>query len=269
MTAAHGLSGPSGDRTKARALAVVMHVAFIALLVFGVSWPKKPEMPVTADLWSSLPQMPQPQPEVAVAPVPPEPKPAPKVTPPPVPKTEPAPVPKPDIALRDKEKKHTEPKATPKPEPRVEPKPEPKKREDDTAKRERERERERKLAEAETEAKAAAEKAARDKASVAERAAKAAAAARENQKYINGIRGKVYARVALPPDLQGNPETEFSVSLLPGGELLEVVLRKSSGNAAYDAAVEKAIRQAQPFEVPSGELFQQYFRQFPMVFRPR
>lgn len=267
MTPVHGMSVSSGDKAKARALAIAMHVAFVVLLVFGVSWQKKPEAPVMADLWSSLPQLPQPKPEAVEPPEPaPPPRPAPKVTPPPVRKAEPAPSPKPDIALREKDKKKkAEPKPEPKAEPRPEPKPEPKRREDDSAKRERDR----KLAEAETEAKAAAEKAAQDKAAAAERAAKAAAAARENQKYINGIRGKVYARVALPPDLQGNPEAEFVVSLLPGGELLNVTLRRSSGNAAYDAAVERAIRQAQPFDVPGGEQFQQYFRQFPMVFRPR
>ena len=267
MSATVNAPGMHSDKAKARALAIVMHVAFIVLLIFGVSWQKKPETPAMADLWSSLPPMVQPvqpaQPKLDVTPpVPPDPKPVPKVTPPPVPKAEPVPTPKPDIALRDKDKdKEKKKKAEPKPEP----KPEPKKREDDSAKRERDR----KLLETEAETKAASEKAAADKAAAVERAAKASAAARENQKYISGIRGKVYARVAMPPDIQGNPEAEFVVSLLPGGELLGVTLRKSSGNPAYDAAVERAIRQAQPFDVPSGEQFQQYFRQFPMVFRPR
>ncbi len=268
VNTAAGLSVTRGDKRTARLLAIVMHAAFVVLLIFGVSWQKKPPEPVMADLWSNLPQLLQPkpveQPEVEPAPklAPP---PAPKVAPPPVPKVVPAPASKPDIALQDKDKKK---KVEPKPEPKVETKPEPKpkpeakKAEDDTARREAQR----KAAEAEKEAQ---EKAAAEKAAAAERAAKAAAAARENQKYIGGIRGKVYARVALPPDLQGNPEAVFVVSLLPGGELLNVVLRTSSGNPAYDAAVERAIRQAQPFDVPSGEQFQQYFRQFPMVFRPK
>ncbi len=258
-----------GDKGKARALAIVMHAAFIVLLVFGVSWQKKPEAPVMAELWSQLPSLPQPKLDPVMSPERPPP-PAPKVTPPPpVPKVVPVPAPKPDIALRDKDKekkKKAEPKIEPKPEPKPEPKVEPKKREDDSARRERERKLD---AEKEAVARDTAEKAAAEKALAAERAAKASAAARENQKYVSGIRGKVYARVALPPDLQGNPEAEFVVSLLPGGELLNVTLRKSSGNPAYDAAVERAIRQAQPFDVPSGESFQQYFRQFPMVFRPR
>ena len=120
---------------------------------------------------------------------------------------------------------------------------------------------------AQREARAAEDKAASERAAV-ERAAKAAAA-REAEKYIAGIRTKVYGRVALPNDLQGNPEAEFMVSLLPGGDLENVIMRKSSGNPAYDAAVERAIRQAQPFTVPAGDEFQRNFRRFAMTFRPQ
>ena len=126
-----------------------------------------------------------------------------------------------------------------------------------------EREAQRKQAEADREA--AEAKAAADKAA----AEKAAAVRASLGKYISGIQAKVWARVALSPDLQGNPEAEFVVSLLPGGELLNVSMRRSSGNPAYDAAIERAIRAAQPFSVPTGEEFQRYFRSFPMVFRPQ
>ncbi len=254
--------GMHNDKTKARALALAMHAAFIVLLIFGVSWQRKPESPVVADLWSSLPPMaPTVQPKVET---PPEPQPAPRVEPPPVPKAEPVPIPKPDIALKAKEK---EKKAEPK-------------KADDKAAREKAAEAKRaaeerdaklkKLLEAEkvTEAKAAMEKAAAAERAATEQAARAAAA-RENQKYISGIHSKVWARVALPTDLQGNPEAEFMVSLLPGGELENVTMRKSSGNPAYDAAIERAIRQAQPFNVPSGDEFHRSFRRFSMTFRPQ
>ena len=259
--------GPVGrttgsDKTKARALTLAMHALFVLLLVFGVSWQKKPPVPVEAELWSSLPPLPKtavapPQPEPAPEP----PKPAPRVTPPP-PKVAPAPVLKPDIALKKPEK---EKQVEPKPAPPV-PKVEPKKREDDKAKREaREQELQRELVD--KEAKAAAAKVAAEKAAV-DQAARAASA-REMQKYVEGIRSKVWARVALPADLQGNPEAVFVVSLLPGGELLNVEKSRGSGNDAYDAAIERAIRQAQPFNVPSGDEFHRNFRRFPMTFRPK
>lgn len=263
------------DKSRARALAVLMHLLFLGLIVFGVSWQKKPETPVTAELWSNLPPMPQTAPPKVVAPPPPAepeppPKPVPRVTPPP--KAETAPAQKPEIALKKPVEK--EKKAEPKPAPKPEAKAEPKKRDEDKAvlqkkaaedrarREEQEREMQKMLAEKEAAAKAEAERAA------AERAARAAEA-REMQKYREGIQSKVYARVAVPPDIQGNPEAEFMVSLLPGGELESVVMRKSSGNAAYDAAIERAIRQAQPFVVPTGEAFHRNFRRFPMVFRPQ
>lgn len=253
-----------GDKTKARALAVVMHVLFILLIVFGVSWQKKPPTPVVADLWSNLPPLQQPkavEPPAAPEPVPePQLKPVPRVIPPPPPKVAPAPLPKPDIALKKKPEKEKKVEPKPEPAPKAEPKKDDKaarleKEADEKAKREaREQEMQREAADKEAKAKAAAER---------------AASARENQKYIDGIKAKVYSRVAVPADLQGNPDAEFIVSLLPGGELESITMRKSSGNPAYDAAIERAIRQAQPFTVPSGDDFHRNFRRFPMTFRPR
>lgn len=258
------------DKTRARLLALAMHAVFILLIVFGVSWQKKPQPPVEATLWSNLPPMvtpPQPQAEPAPqsAPTPEPPKPAqqvPRVTPPPpAPKMVQVPL-KPDIAIKKDDKEKPPPKVTPKPQVQDTPKPEPKKREDEAAKLEREQEVQRELA-----AKVAADKVAAEKATV-ERTARAAAA-RENQKYISGIYAKVWGRVAVPPDMQGNPEAVFMVSLLPGGELQSIDRVQSSGNTAYDAAIERAIRQAQPFTVPSGDEFQRSFRRFSMAFRPQ
>ena len=99
-------------------------------------------------------------------------------------------------------------------------------------------------------------------------AQQAAAAQREIDKYMDGIRTRVRREVLVPPSLQGNPEAEATVTLLPGGEVLDVRISKSSGNAAYDSAIESAIRKAQPFSVPVGVLFQQNFRRFTMIFRP-
>jgi colicin import membrane protein len=254
-------SNSSSDRTKARLLALAMHVLFIVLIVFGVTWQKKPQPAIEADLWSNLPPIPQPAPPKVAEqePVPEPPKPAPpvKVTPAPPPKVEPAPVSKADIALKKKAEKEK------KPEPKHEIRPEPKKKEDDKIARMA------KEAEDKANAEEAARRDAADKEAKAKAAAERAATASEVQRYIAGIRSKVYGRVALPTDLQGNPEAEFMVSLLPGGELESVTMRKSSGNAAYDAAIERAIRQAQPFSVPTGDVFHQNFRRFAMTFRPQ
>ena len=119
---------------------------------------------------------------------------------------------------------------------------------------------------AEADAKRAA--AEQEKMRAAEAAQRAAASQREIDKYMNGIRTQVRRGLVVPPSVQGNPEADFTVTLLPGGEVLDVRLNKSSGNAAYDAAIEAAIRKGQPYTVPTGDQFQQYFRRFTMAFRP-
>jgi len=102
------------------------------------------------------------------------------------------------------------------------------------------------------------------------RAVAEAAAARQKQlgQYMDRIRQKIRGRVVVPPGINGNPEAVYRVTLLPGGEVLDIKLVKSSGIPAYDAAVERAIHAADPLPVPGDpELFQQ-LRELPYKFRP-
>jgi TonB family protein len=83
------------------------------------------------------------------------------------------------------------------------------------------------------------------------------------------IQAKIRGRVVVPANIQGNPEARFDVVLLPGGEVLSATLRKSSGVAAYDAAVKRAIMLAQPLPVPADpDLFHTYFREIALRFTP-
>jgi colicin import membrane protein len=253
MQSAPGASGALRDRNKARMLALAMHAAFIVLLVFGVSWQKKPQAPVVADLWSSLPPMQQPK----VEPQPEPPKPAPRVEPPPAPKAEPAPVPKPDIALKKKEKEKEKP---------VEPKVEPKKKEDDKAarlKKDAELKKQNEEREAELK-KFLAEKEANDKA-----AARVSEQGKLIAEYMERIRTKVRQNIIEPPGLQGNPTAEFDVVVIPGGDVLSVKLVRSSGVPAYDAAAERAITKSAPLPLPPNpELFAR-FRDLRLSVRPK
>lgn len=255
----------SREQTIAGALAFATHVLFLILLVFGVSWQHKQiDTAAVVDLWRDLPAaMPKVEPPPAPVVKPEPPPPAPKVEAKPPPKPEPAPVVKPDIALKEKLEKERKLKEQVEAKQRaVE-----KAREEAAEKKKRaEAEALKKKQAAETEAKRA--QAEQEKMRAAEAAQRAAASRREIDKYMDGIRTKVRRYVLVPPSLQGNPEAEALVTLLPGGEVLDVRISKSSGNAAYDAAVESAIRKGQPYVVPSGDQFQQYFRRFTMVFRP-
>ena len=80
-------------------------------------------------------------------------------------------------------------------------------------------------------------------------------------KIRSKVRGNIIAEIA------GNPEAVFSVVQLPTGEVLTATLVKSSGNAAYDQAVERAILKSSPLPKPDqADVFQ---RQLTLKFRPQ
>ncbi|MDI6750190.1 MAG: TonB family protein [Rhodocyclaceae bacterium] len=234
-------------------LAVLIHVVLILLIVYGIHWQTKKTEVVAVDLVRAVPPAPTSAPEPKPAPQP-EPKPERKPVQKAEPKPEPKPLPKPEIAQKEK------PKPPPKPEPKPEPKAEPPK---DPFKEQLERELK------ETEKRKAAEAAAREAAKeLAALKAQQASAAQSNAMadYIAKIRGKVRGNIVLPADVKGNPEAIFEVTQLPSGEVLDVRLKKSSGNPAWDAATERAIRKSSPLPTPAQkELFS---RTLELRFRP-
>jgi colicin import membrane protein len=246
------------EKTVSGALALGMHLLFAVLLLFGVAWQhKRSDAPVVVDLWSNLPPLPQPKvvappPDVKPEPEPPKPAPAPKV--------EPKPVPKPDIALKEKAEKDRK-----------------KKEQDEAEAKKRDEEKKKQVLrdKQEKEAKAKADKAHQDalrkleEQAAAQRAAQANAQQRLIEDYKRRISDKIRRFVVLPPNLQGNPEAEFEVVQIPGGEVLSVKLKRSSGNSAYDAAVERAIYKAQPLPPPPETFRFGDFRELSLKFRPK
>lgn len=238
-------------KKAAAALTVAVHVALIVLLVYGIRWQTRTPEAVEVELVRA---MPAPAP-AAVAP--PEPAPAPKIQPKTETKAEPkpAPPPRPDIALKEKEK--PKPKPEPKSVPMVEPKPKP---ESDKASRQM-LDKELKALAAEREKQMAAQELAQVKAAQA-----AAARSKAAADYIGRIKGKIKGNIVLPPDIKGNPEAIFDVVQLPSGEILSVKLKKASGHAAYDNAIERAILKSSPLPKPEqGDLFS---RNLELKFRP-
>jgi len=133
--------------------------------------------------------------------------------------------------------------------------------------RKRLEERERKLAQELQEIQVAAQQRRDDQET---REAAEAAARQLTDDYRARISAKIRQRVILPPDLRGNPEANYEVSLLPDGTVTQVRLLQSSGVATYDAAVERAILAAQPLPVPQEPgLFQANFRNLLLSFRPK
>jgi len=250
--------------------AVVMHLLFFALLVFGVSWQKRqPDNAMVVDLWSSLPAVPKaetPRPEPKPEPEPPRPapKPEPKPLPPkaepkPPPKPEPKAQVKPDIALKEKLEKERKLK-----EEKIE---QDKKLKAEQARKEKEvaEKKQRELQEAQ--AKRAAQEQAEAQRKLA--AVQAAASQKMVDEYKRRISEKIKRFIVEPPNLNAKAEVEFDIVVIPGGEVLSAKLKRSTNSLpAYDSAVERAIMRAQPLPLPPDPALASQFRELNLVFKP-
>jgi colicin import membrane protein len=252
---------PEKGTGPAFVISLAAHALLFLAIAFVVRWKTEPAGPVSAELWSGLPPMA-------------EPRPPPPPPPPPV-KIERAPEPEPQKAEIVIEQKKPEPKPEPKPEKKVEPpKPDPKVEEKRRAEAEAKAKAE---AQAKAEAKAKAESKARAEAQ-AKAEAKAAALRREKEMMriaaaaggtpstsmaggtgiTDSYRGQVVGCVRphivfnVPDNVRPKQYVaEFEVVLLPTGEQAGAPrLVKGSGLAAYDQAVERAIRRCDPFPRP-------------------
>lgn len=235
-------------KVPAGILALVVHTAFFALLYFGFNWNRQaisnPAMNV--ELWSSLPeqvarQAVSPKAEAAVPPPPAQER-----------------IAKPDIVMPEKKKSAVPP---------VENKPEKAQPAPRTA-----------AAKSKPEAKQAAVQNANAHAADQQTAQQQAGLSRqdqldaENGKVVDEFKAKIHDRIRRnvvdPPGVAKDARAEFMVTLLPGGAVLKADLVKSSGNAAYDSAVERAILKSDPLPVPPDVQLFNRFRQLDLVFRP-
>ncbi len=255
-------------------LSVMAHIGLVAALVLGVAWKSEPPAALQAELWEAIPSSPSPAPTTPETPTPPLATPqvalkpavtpapakiahaepeaiAPKVIKKPIKKPEPEPEPEPEAP-----KKATKPppKVQPKAEPKIEPKPKPV---------------------VKAEAKAEIKPDAKPDASARE-ADRAKAVARMNQLSQGaGLGGAstlgtpqagsaqglgqgwgAKLKACVQPNLRysdtsgENPRVVFLVKLSPVGTPSDPVISKSSGNAAFDAAVSRALLRCDPFPKP-------------------
>jgi colicin import membrane protein len=87
--------------------------------------------------------------------------------------------------------------------------------------------------------------------------------------FTNKIKAKIRSNVNKSLCGDGNPELKFEIGLLPTGELSgNPKLIKSSGNAACDDAVERAIRASEPLPLPTDAALLSQFRNLKLTFRP-
>jgi colicin import membrane protein len=239
----------------AGALALLVHAVFFLLLYVSFNWQMQKPQGMVVDIWESLPEVTDESQVTEVVPrqekiiTQPE-----KIVQPPPPKVEVAPEQerKAEIELRNKKKKL--------------------KKELDIkeaiskkqlAEKQAEQA-ERRLEEAERQAQE------RSKSQRKIQAEVAAASGKVIDEYVGRIRAKIRGKtVWSESEKYADIKAKFDVTLLPSGEVLSATLAKSSGNEAYDNAVERAILKAQPLPLPPAEqnLFSK-FRELHLTFSP-
>jgi colicin import membrane protein len=252
MTSAHPrlefAPPPTPGIVRAIGLAIIAHMLLMVALTWGVNW-KRDAVIVTAEaeLWSAVPQAAAPK---LVDVVPPPPQPVVKTEPPPVvaPK-----LPDADIALeRDKQRAIKEKQEA---KEKVE-----KDKIDQAKEAEKLKAEEAKQAKVDK-AQELAKKAADDKkksetqrqenikrmAGLAGATGGAAATGAAQQSsgpspgYAGRIRARIKPNIVFTADIAGNPTATVEVRVSPDGTITSRKLLKSSGNAAWDEAVLKAV----------------------------
>ena len=250
------------DSFKAGVFSVLVHILLLGALLISFNW--KTTHPISiaqVELWDSVAveaQKPAPAPEPL-----PEPAPVQKVIPKPEPVVAPEekPEPKVEIAIEKKPVK----KEPPKPVAKVN---------DALAMLQEEARQEALKNKSVTKSntndalkKLQQESLSEDKAAGEQKAS--AASAGVVDEFKAKIQAKIRSNVNKTLCGNANPELKFEIGLIPTGELSgSPRLIKSSGNAACDDAVERAIRMSEPLPLPQDASLFSQFRNLKLTFRP-
>lgn len=87
--------------------------------------------------------------------------------------------------------------------------------------------------------------------------------------YVTQIRRDIVSNWSRPPSARNGMEALLRVFLVPTGEVVNVVVERSSGNDAFDRSAMQAVTKAGRFQVPrESRQFERSFREFTVLFRP-
>ncbi|MFT6791800.1 MAG: colicin import membrane protein [Cellvibrionaceae bacterium] len=86
------------------------------------------------------------------------------------------------------------------------------------------------------------------------------------------IKKRVESNWSRPPTARRDMETTLRIQLVPTGEVIDVLITKSSGNKAFDNSAIRAVKKARQFSKLQGmptRVFEKNFRQFQLEFKPQ
>ena len=112
----------------------------------------------------------------------------------------------------------------------------------------------------------------RDELATADAQQQATATAGEmSASFVSLIQRTVVNYWSRPPSARNGMECELSIQLIPTGEVVNVILVRSSGNSAFDSSAINAVQKAGAFpelrNLPSRE-FEKNFRRLTLIFKP-
>ncbi len=92
------------------------------------------------------------------------------------------------------------------------------------------------------------------------------------QSYVAAMAERIENNWSRPPSARRGMECILSLQLVPSGEVVNVDLVKSSGNAAFDRSALQAVRKIDRFSELKGmdpQTFERHFRQLQLKFNPQ
>lgn len=88
-------------------------------------------------------------------------------------------------------------------------------------------------------------------------------------RYALAIRQRVEKFWSRPPSTTTDMQVQLGISLVPTGEVVNVVVLNGSGYSVFDRSASQAVKKAARFDVPeNNRMFEKYFRQFRINFSP-
>lgn len=92
------------------------------------------------------------------------------------------------------------------------------------------------------------------------------------QSYMSAIAQRVEQNWSRPPSARNGMECELLIQLVPTGRVVNVDVAKSSGDSLFDLSAVQAVKKAEQFpevkDMPR-EVFERYYRELNLVFRPQ
>ena len=95
---------------------------------------------------------------------------------------------------------------------------------------------------------------------------------REAVQAFTNAQGEIQRRVSnnwkQPSDSRSGLKVVLVVKVAPSGEVLDVIIRRSSGNFIYDRSVQNAILKTSPLPIPQNPQYYPHYREFVFNFSP-